>query len=424
MQKDIRDVLILVKKRYGSTVLSEPLKLVSILEDVAPWLKAEICAFTAISKKRKILEMTADTDAVREQLQKDLLKEVLQTDTENRRAIEYCVYLISCLMNEKTPGRDITYSYAQLPKDDKAKMMRRFALGFAAVVALVFSVVGLTSLILQGNPGKDGIPEDAVAYNGHYYYIYSEPLADYQDVVLFCNGRGGYPAVVTSEKENTFLYEYLCKSGYFYAFLGCTDAQEDGVWKWSNGEDFTFSKWSVGEPNNDLGGEEHVAIYQLLKDGRWNDITYTSPKVSYTTVSIEELSTADVIADDDTTSAWYGNAPGFGTDEVLEMRFRLTQRFVGFTIYVGDQKNTEGFNHTSRPARIRLNFDNEVSKVIDLKDILGPQTIMFDKAIASEKVTITVESVFEGTQADTIAISEISFMAEDIPTGFICEWGK
>lgn len=42
MQKDIRDVFVLVDKKYGRAIFEDTSKLVRVLEDVAPWLYAEI----------------------------------------------------------------------------------------------------------------------------------------------------------------------------------------------------------------------------------------------------------------------------------------------------------------------------------------------------------------------------------------------
>lgn len=300
--------------------------------------------------------------------------------------------------------------------------------GCIALLAIVFAAIGW-------NRRNAKIPEDAVEYNGHYYYIYSEQIDDYEDVIRFCNEQGGYPATITSEAENAFLYDYLYDSGYDHVFIGATDAEQDGVWKWSNGEAFTFVKWNEGEPNNALGGEEQIAIYQSLSDGSWNDLTYVPPKGKYTTASIKDISStsqrlddehhssAYAVVDGNPTTAWYEGAEGLGTGEFLVIRFALKYRINGLTIHIGDQVTNESFERSSRPAILKLEFDGNVTEEIKLENINGPQTFKFNKCIVSETVTITIESVFAGSEAAHTAISEIAFEIEDKPTGFICEWG-
>ena len=310
----------------------------------------------------------------------------------------------------------------------RKKIWALAACGCVALLAIVLAAIGW-------NSHKAKIPEGAVAYNGHYYYIYSEQIDNYEDVIRFCNEQGGYPATITSEAENAFLYDYLHDSGYDHVYIGATDAEQDGVWKWSNGEAFTFAKWNEGEPNNDLGDEEQIAIYQVLSDGSWNDLTYEPPEGKYTTATIKDISatsqrlddehhsSAYAVVDRDPATAWYEGATGLGTGEFLVIRFALNYRINGLTIHIGDQLTDEWFERSSRPAILKLEFDGNVTEVIKLENINGPQTFKFDKCIVSEMVTITIESVFAGSEAEHTAISEIAFEVEDKPTGFICEWG-
>ena len=49
--------------------------------------------------------------------------------------------------------------------------------------------------------------------------------------------------------------------------LGASDSETEGIWKWVTGEDFVYSNWDPGEPNN-----EYNEDYALIKtSGFWND---------------------------------------------------------------------------------------------------------------------------------------------------------
>ena len=51
-------------------------------------------------------------------------------------------------------------------------------------------------------------------------------------------------------------------------FVGASDADNEGTWKWGDGEPFTYTNWAKNEPNgNDT--ENCLEIDYYLK---WNDI--------------------------------------------------------------------------------------------------------------------------------------------------------
>ena len=47
----------------------------------------------------------------------------------------------------------------------------------------------------------------------------------------------------------------------------------EGTWKWVTGEEWTYSNWNSGEPNNS-GNEDGLEFY--AHTGKWNDIPTTS----------------------------------------------------------------------------------------------------------------------------------------------------
>ena len=145
--------------------------------------------------------------------------------------------------------------------------------------------------------------------NGHYYEVvdnggnitwYAAKTA--AEASTF-NGLSGYLASITTKQENDFIY---AKAGE-NAWLGGTDRNAEGCWKWSGGPDdgkiFTndggvancvvddgytvYIKpfgagefgWNSGEPNNaGVGGEDRL---HMKTDGTWNDFINNNSNVEY-----------------------------------------------------------------------------------------------------------------------------------------------
>lgn len=116
------------------------------------------------------------------------------------------------------------------------------------------------------------IPDGAVEFNGHYYYLFDlESVTDADSTISYCNGRNGYLATITSAEENDFLFQYMMSLGYENAYFGFSDRENEGEWKWLNGEEVSYTNWHTGEPNSENPAEDYAMFYFKYEDGTWND---------------------------------------------------------------------------------------------------------------------------------------------------------
>ncbi|XP_041841857.1 ladderlectin-like [Melanotaenia boesemani] len=53
-------------------------------------------------------------------------------------------------------------------------------------------------------------------------------------------------------------------------WIGGSDCQQDNLWLWSDGTDFTFSLWSPGQPDN-LNGQEACIQINPGEISQWDD---------------------------------------------------------------------------------------------------------------------------------------------------------
>ena len=94
-------------------------------------------------------------------------------------------------------------------------------------------------------------------------------------------GATGYLATVTSDEENTFIYQRLSGDGW----LSATDSETEKTWKWAAGPESGtafynettglpisggYNGWASGEPN-DYGSGEDCGYMYSSQNGEWND---------------------------------------------------------------------------------------------------------------------------------------------------------
>ena len=123
------------------------------------------------------------------------------------------------------------------------------------------------------------IPENALSYNGHHYYIYNDVKSNWETAASNCRDRGGYMAVINDEEENETIYKYMTAMGYDQAFFGLIYSNTNDDWVYLNGGTSDYRDWGynsegVAEPNNAEGWEYHVEFDVNMNDGHWNDAKF------------------------------------------------------------------------------------------------------------------------------------------------------
>lgn len=112
-------------------------------------------------------------------------------------------------------------------------------------------------------------------YNGHTYALYSLRAAGVYNLdsyEAFCNEAGGYPAVISSQDENTIIYNQLLASGYETAFFGYMNQGSPYIWTWQGREDSRFSFWSsraLDKLNEQNGISQCARFHSVMLNGQW-----------------------------------------------------------------------------------------------------------------------------------------------------------
>uniref|UniRef100_A0A8P4K6E4 C-type lectin domain-containing protein n=1 Tax=Dicentrarchus labrax TaxID=13489 RepID=A0A8P4K6E4_DICLA len=107
--------------------------------------------------------------------------------------------------------------------------------------------------------------QEWVDFNDSVYYISSIKKtwnASRDD----CLKKGADLMIINSEEEQ--VYRNILDN----MWIGLTDSETEGTWKWVDGTPLTTSYWMDGEPYNyDLKEEDCVEVKQHEKKNSWND---------------------------------------------------------------------------------------------------------------------------------------------------------
>lgn len=111
--------------------------------------------------------------------------------------------------------------------------------------------------------------------NGHYYqYIEVPPFTTWNRCIDSADALGGYLATVSDSSENDFIFNLISRSAY----LGGSDAYNEGNWYWYNEESWIYSNWAVGQPDNENGLQDYLYLDPNL-NGKWADGYGTYPNI-------------------------------------------------------------------------------------------------------------------------------------------------
>ncbi|MGH0153776.1 UNVERIFIED_CONTAM: hypothetical protein FKN15_025266 [Acipenser sinensis] len=102
-------------------------------------------------------------------------------------------------------------------------------------------------------------------FNGAFYYFSKENKV-WKEARTFCQSQNSDLAVINSEEELKYLQD---KGPANELWLGLSDSDEEGTWKWLDGRVVEKRLWHKGEPNNYQNNED----CGLLTNGLLNDLT-------------------------------------------------------------------------------------------------------------------------------------------------------
>ncbi|NWH57210.1 MRC1 protein, partial [Geococcyx californianus] len=103
--------------------------------------------------------------------------------------------------------------------------------------------------------------------HGFYCYSVGQLPATFSDAKKTCEINKGYLVTVTDRYEQAFLTSVIGFNPAKYFWIGLSDTEEQGTFKWANGDAVTFTHWNAGMPGMEAGC---VAMLTGTSAGLWD----------------------------------------------------------------------------------------------------------------------------------------------------------
>ncbi|XP_033182744.1 CD209 antigen-like protein C [Anabas testudineus] len=104
-------------------------------------------------------------------------------------------------------------------------------------------------------------------------YLLSNEIGSWQTGREDCRQRGADLVVIDSAEVQTFLSRFTKQQ----TWIGLTDLENEGTWKWIDGTPLTLTYWAHDQPDNGGGdprfGEEDCAHIRTYTNDLWNDLS-------------------------------------------------------------------------------------------------------------------------------------------------------
>lgn len=115
----------------------------------------------------------------------------------------------------------------------------------------------------------------AKVFRGKHYAVFVKP-ASLDEATAWCEKQGGHLATINSAEEDAFAFSLMKREGVEMAYIGASDAKNEGTWLWTDGRRVGYTNWDreKNQPNNRgwNNAPEHWAGILVSRGGKWWDL--------------------------------------------------------------------------------------------------------------------------------------------------------
>jgi len=121
--------------------------------------------------------------------------------------------------------------------------------------------------------------EEGWEKNGDHCYYFSNVTKNWFAAETFCRNESGHLASIHSDTTKDIVQEMMDRAGLTYMWIGGSDSEEEGVWKWTDCTPWNFTAWNEGESTNPInrGHTDCLGVYNDIQERKrdwhkkWND---------------------------------------------------------------------------------------------------------------------------------------------------------
>lgn len=313
---------------------------------------------------------------------------------------------------------------------------------------------------------KDEIarPDSCLIYKNHLYAII-DTASSWEEAEAVCESYGGHLAVINDVQENEVLFDYMTNKGYSSAFFGYS-IQDDGSWEWVDGSTSSYTNWGYGEPNGE-GYEKYGQFYSGTEDYMWNDgnleggdvflfekelgltdsasesdsgengrgekitMEFVEPELATDLSSRYELlggitatatseinqegydNSAAMVLDGNLETSWQEGVAGDGSGEKLTLKLGRACNVKYLVLYLGNWRSDDYFAGNNRPKEMTITV-GKVSQQITFPSDRTAYCIRLSSPCRAKKITLQIDSVYQGEKWDDTCIAEVEVYGEEI----------
>jgi len=143
-----------------------------------------------------------------------------------------------------------------------------------------FSADRVSQIVVGGARGVQYLVETPVTqgaltdrtFRGHRYRLVEKHVT-WEEARDACIAVGGHLVIIETEDEARFVASLVPEDGRWDRFwLGASDAEVEGDWRWLDGTKVAYADWATNEPNDGGGIQDCGCIVAATK--KWDDVQH------------------------------------------------------------------------------------------------------------------------------------------------------